>query len=393
MRIAFVYDALYPWVKGGGERRYHEVALRLRERHEVHFVSWQWWEGRSRLERDGMTFHGVGRPPSLYGGDGKRTVREAAGFAARVLPVLLRNRWDVIDCSATPYVPLYPVWLAARVTGTRLVVTWHEFWGEHWDEYLAGRQGVAALARRIEAAGLGLGDRVVAVSDFTARRMGLAGDPRLTVVGNGVSLAEIDAELPARVPAGVLYVGRLIDDKRVDLLLDAMRVVSSRLPDLRCSIVGDGPERPALERMAWDLGIAERVRFHSQVEGPAVYGLMKSASLLVLPSLREGFGMTVAEAQACGTVPIVVRSPASAAPDLVRDGVDGAVVNPDAASLASELLEVLLTPGRLAAMSAAARRVGAQRDWSLIADQLEAVYQGDVLVEPAEAPIGSLRWS
>jgi L-malate glycosyltransferase len=385
MRIAFVYDGLYPYVKGGAERRYHELGRQLRDRHDVHFVSWQWWGGPARIHADGVTLHGVGRPPSLYGRDGKRTVREAVAFSARLLPVLLRERFDVIDCAATPYIPLYTASLAAQLTRTRLVATWHEFWGEHWDEYLPRRPLVAAVAKRIEAASRRLGDRLVTVSGFTADRMGLSDDPRLSVVGNGVALREIDAEPAVRNAADLVYVGRLIDEKRVDLLLDAMHLLRDRFPALRCAIVGDGPERTPLRQRVTDLELAGRVEFHGQVEGSAIYGHIKGASVLVLPSIREGFGMTAAEAQACGTVPVVVRSVASGAPDLVRDGVDGVLVEATPSALANGIASVLVDAGRMRLLAENARQVGAARDWDVLAGRMEAIYRGEAATEPVFA--------
>ena len=248
MRIAFVYDAIYPWVSGGAERRNHELARRLAVRHDVHLIGWQWWDGPATIERDGVVLHGVGRPPQLYGSDGKRTVREALAFSARVLPILLRNRWDVVDCSATPYLPVYPTWLATRLTGTRLVVTWHEFWGEHWTDYLPDRPLVARLARALESAARRLGDRLVAVSAFTARTMAMADAPRLSVVPNGVDVGAIAATAPVEDGADLLYLGRLIDEKRVELVLEAIALAVADAPELRCDIVGDGPRRSALER-------------------------------------------------------------------------------------------------------------------------------------------------
>lgn len=375
LRIAFVYDALFPYVKGGGERRYHELARRLAVKHEVHVVSWTWWDGTPDESLDGLTLHGVGRPPAMYGTDGKRTVREAAAFSARILPVLLRGRWDVIDCSATPYLPLGSAWLAARLTSTRLVVTWHEFWGDHWLEYLPHRPVVARLARALESGSRRLGDEIVAVSDFTARAM----KPRaggMRVVPNGVTLADIDgAPLPDGA-AQIVFVGRLIDEKRADLLLDAAARLRDRLPDVRYSIVGSGPEWGTLIAMAQRLNIADRVTFHGQLDASAAYGHMKAARLLVLPSVREGFGMTVAEAQAAGTVPLVVRGPSTAAPDLVRDGVDGFVVEPTGESLSQGIAAAFSDPERLTRMAAAARRAGIERDWDRLSERMEAIYRG-----------------
>jgi L-malate glycosyltransferase len=394
MRVAFVYDALYPYVKGGAERRFHELGRRLSAKHDVHFVSWQWWDGPARIRADGVTLHGVGRPPRMYGEDGKRTVREAAAFSARLLPVLVRQRFDVIDCAATPYLPLYTAHLASRLARTRLIATWHEFWGEHWRAYLPDRPLVAAAAERIEAGSRRLGDRLVAVSGFTARRMGLSDDPRVSVVGNGVTLREIDAEPAMTGAADVVYVGRLIDEKRVDLLVDAMHLLRDRLPQVRCAIVGGGPEVMALRQRVADLKLTGRVDFQGQVSGSAVYGQIKGASVLVLPSIREGFGMTVAEAQACGTVPVVVRSGASGAADLVRDGVDGVLVDATAASLADGIASVLTDASRMRALAENARRAGVTRDWDLLATRMMAIYRGataaEIAVEPAGDPAGAL---
>ena len=160
-------------------------------------VSWTWWDGAPDESLNGLTLHGVGRPPALYGTDGKRTIHEAAAFSARALPTLLRGKWDVIDCSATPYLPLISTWLASRLTGTRLTATWHEFWGEHWREYLPERPAVARVAMSLESACRRLGDEIVAVSDFTAAALALP-EGRVQVVPNGVTLSEIDGAAAQR---------------------------------------------------------------------------------------------------------------------------------------------------------------------------------------------------
>jgi glycosyltransferase involved in cell wall biosynthesis len=374
LRIGLVYDALYPYVSGGAEKRYHELATRLAERHEVHCLTWRFWDGPDEMVQDGITLHGVGSPPSLYGADGKRTVREALAFSARLLPVLLRQRWDVIDCSATPYLPLYATWLGTRITRTPLVATWHEFWGEHWLDYLPHRPMVAHIARALESGSRRLGDVTVPVSEFTAHRMALPVSEEGQIVGNGVDLDAIRATRRAAKRIDVVFVGRLIDEKRVDLLLEAIHALAARLPDLRCSVIGDGPERAALEGRAVRLGIADRVTFTGRIEGSRVYAAMKAAAVLVLPSVREGFGITVAEAQACGAVPIVVRSPMSAAAALVRDGIDGLLCDPTTTSLADALARLLSDPAHLASMSREARRAARRYDWDLLADRMEQVY-------------------
>lgn len=375
MRIGIVYDALYPFVRGGAERRNHELAARLSASHEVHVVSWRYWDGPAVVVRDGITYHGVGRPPPLYGPDGKRRVSEVLGFSLRVLPVLLRQRFDVVDCSATPYVPLYSAWLASRLTRSRLLVTWHEFWGEHWLEYLPHRPMLARIARAVESGSRRLGDVLVAVSPFTAERMNGAGQYRVSIVGNGIDIGAIRRAEPAPETYDVTFVGRLIDEKRVDLLIDALaRLISQRRPSLRCAIVGEGPERAALEERTSRLDIADAVRFMGALPDAETYGLLKSSRLFAMPSAREGFGVAVIEAQACGAVPVVVRSPMSAAGYLLVDGVDGRLCDADAGALACAIDELLTDEPKRLAMAGEARLAAAQRDWAIVSQQMERAY-------------------
>ncbi|NOY25079.1 MAG: glycosyltransferase family 1 protein, partial [Oligoflexia bacterium] len=68
MRIALVYDAVYPWVRGGGEAHLDELARRLLARgHRVHRVGMKWWNGPPRIEREGLVLHGVAPAWKLYG--------------------------------------------------------------------------------------------------------------------------------------------------------------------------------------------------------------------------------------------------------------------------------------------------------------------------------------
>lgn len=396
LTIGFVYDALIPYQNGGAERRFHEIARRLSERHDVHYVTWQYWPGARVVERDGITLHGIGRPPELYGDDGKRTIREAATFAARVVPCLLRERFDVIDCSATPYLPMWGAWPAARVRRTPMVATWHEYWGNHWADYLPERPVVARIARTTEALCVPMGETVVAVSEFTARRLAKRAPhrPHPQVVENGISLAAIDA-IPAD-PDGpdIISVGRLIDEKRIDTLLRAVAILRETRPGVRCEIIGEGPERAALEMLAASLGISANVRFLGRVSEQTLFARMKAARVFALPSVREGFGIVVVEAQAAGAVPVVAKARYSAASRLVADNETGLVVTPEPAAFAAAFATLLADEPRRRAMALAARAAAERRDWDVIAEQMEAIYlraAGTRRVSRAPRTIAPLR--
>ena len=375
LRIAFVYDALFPYVSGGAERRFHELGTRLADRHDVHFFSWQYWgESGSSADpglRAGISYHAVGPARPFYGVDGKRTIREAMAFTARLLPRLGRSGFDVVDASATPYLPIYAAWLATRLTRTRLVATWHEYWGPHWSEYLPDRPLAARLARLGEGGARTLADVRVAVSAMTAQRLG----GQVEVVENGVDLTRIRDAKPDDVRSDVLHLGRLIDEKRVDLVLHAVKLLVAGRPNLRCTIVGDGPERMQLEALAGVLGIERNVSFLGHVPDDRVPGLLRASRTLVLPSEREGFGIAVLEAQAAGSVPVVARGPFTAAPELITDGQDGLLSNPAPAALAGALATLLDDEAGRRRMARAAVTSAGNRSWDDRALQMEALYQ------------------
>jgi glycosyltransferase involved in cell wall biosynthesis/O-antigen/teichoic acid export membrane protein len=396
LRIRYVYDALYPEMNGGAERRYHELATRLAATCDVDYVTWTFGGGDPVHRRDGVTYRGVGPAPEFYGPDGKRRVGEAVAFAWRLVPALLRDRVDVLDVSATPTIPLYGAWLAAKLTRTPLVVTWHEFWGEHWHTYLPGARVVATVARLLESVSRRLGDRLVAVSAFTGSRLG-AGPwaSRVTVVGNGVAVDEIAAVAPSAERIDLLYLGRLIDEKRVELLLEAVAILARTDAAIRCVVIGEGPERSRLEALSTTLAIRENVRFAGRMPAADVHAALRAASILVLPSAREGYGIVVVEAQAAGAIPIVTTGPATAAPTLVRDGIDGLVVDPTPEAIAAAAVSLLGNPVRRAAMHAAAAESARAASWDAVASEMLGVYRAlaakpaaTVAVTPMTQPLG-----
>lgn len=391
MRIAFVYDAMVPYCLGGAERRFHELATRLAIRHDVHYVTWRYWGDDPILIRDGITYHGVGAPRHFYGSDGRRTVREQVAFAARVPAALFRIHPEVVDISATPFLPVYTAWLGTRLTRTPLVATWHEYWGDHWQTYLHDRPMVARLAQLAEAAARPLADLRVAVSAFTAQR--LVGTSRdrghgrwrdaIDVVPNGVDLDELreaGAARPATRRFDVIFVGRLIAEKRVDLLVRAIALLAGRRPWIRCEIVGDGPERSSLLELIRQLDLAAYVTLTGRLDQAELPARLGSARILAMPSAREGYGITVVEGQAAGAIPVVARSPLSAAPDLVEDGVDGVIVDGTAEAFAAAIGGLLDHPGQVDRLAAAAQAAAARRSWDDRVTDLERVYAGLVLV-------------
>ena len=375
MKIALVYDALYPFTTGGAEKRYHELGRRLAARHEVHFVSWQHWQGPPRMENDGLSYHGVGRPVAFYGEDGKRRIREAISFAGHLLRAFPRERFDVIDCSTIPYFPAHACHLLSRSRRIPLVLTWHELWGDYWLAYLGWR---GHLGRGVELLTTALGDMRVAVSQFTADRVVRMGLKKhcIEVIPNGIEYNLIRGIPPQGEESDVIYTGRLIDHKNVSTLLAAVRLLVDELPDLRCLIVGDGPDREDLELYSSRLGLSGNVSFPGFIPDQRdLFALMKRSKVFVFPSTREGFGRSLVEAEACGLPPVVVKAPDSASATLIRHGSNGLLCENDACSLVNALGDLLRNSSRRQQMAEEALADAAQYDWSNTVDRIEGTYR------------------
>jgi phosphatidylinositol alpha-1,6-mannosyltransferase len=155
----------------------------------------------------------------------------------------------------------------------------------------------------------------------------------------------------------LLTVARLVSHKGIDTVLHVVAALREQHPDLRYMVVGRGDRQSQLEGLARDLGVADRVRFLTNVPDsdlPALYntaeiylGLSRPAGLMV-----EGFGISLSEASASG-IPVVAGS-GGGIPDAVRDGETGLLVDADGPEAAIGAVRLLLGDGELA------RRLGAE---------------------------------
>ena len=165
--------------------------------------------------------------------------------------------------------------------------------------------------------------------------------------------ARVAAATPRpRGPLHVLYVGRLTANKNVDVVLDAMAALARDGVAARCTVVGEGPERGALEAQGARLGIGEHVAFTGGLPFERVLEHYETADVLALVSSSEGWGKSLTEAMAFGLV--CVGSDTGVMPQLLADG-RGIVVPPrDVPALADALRKVASGREEFASMRARA---------------------------------------
>jgi glycosyltransferase involved in cell wall biosynthesis len=372
VRILIVYETVYPDFIGGVEHRNYALAVALGRRgHEVTLAGFC-----SGLAGDppALRILSLGDLGALYNREGKRSTRQALRFAARLARLDLGG-YDLVETPNVPYVHLFPLAARCALAGKPLLVTWYEHWGPYWKGYV-GRWKAPAY-RGVEWATAHLGDEVTATSRLTAERVAAARGRRdVEIVPCGIEVGRVRRAAAGFRGAGppLIYTGRLLEHKRLDLLLRALPRLAAGRPGPLLTVFGEGPDRPRLERLAGELGVAGRVLFRGHVEASEeVWRELGGARIAVQPSAREGFGLFPLEAMAAGLPVVYCESTESAVAELVRDGREGVQSPADPAALAAVLARLLDDDGERERLAAAGLARAAEFDWDEIARRMEEI--------------------
>lgn len=377
MKIAFIYDAVYPWIKGGAEKRVYEIAKRLSERgHEVHWYSVGWWVDDQPLymEKEGIIFHGVCQPVDLYK-DGTRTIKEALYFAWKLAPVIMKEDFDIIDCQEFPYFPCFVAKIHSIFKKSVLLITWYEVWDKYWYDYI-GKKGF--FGRIIEKTTTKLPKKIIPISNKIKDDLKIFKVPeeKNYVIPNGVDFNYIQSIKPRARNFDIIYVGRLISHKNVDVLLRAISKVKKTIPNIRCGIIGSGPDLEKLENLSKILKLEDNVNFFGFVEKDEdVYSHMKSSKIFVLPSTREGFPNTILEANSCGLPAIIVNHEKNAGVGVIKDNENGFIVNLSAEDISNKILYLLENEIELTKLNKKSISFAKNYDWELIVSKIEKLYE------------------
>jgi len=236
----------------------------------------------------------------------------------------------------------------------------------------------ALLRGRLQARGA----LFLAVSDALRRRAVARGFPEERIVTHHVGVDLRRFRAGGGDGATILHVGRLVEKKGADILLRAFVALRTAHPAARLEIIGEGPLRLRLERLAGELGLGESLAFLGALGPEQVAERMRNAAVLAAPSFTardgdsEGLPTVIVEAAASG-LPVVASDHGGNA-EAVEDGRTGFLVpERDADALAARIALLLGAPEMRAAMGGAARRLVEQRfDLDRQTERLEALYDG-----------------
>jgi phosphatidylinositol alpha-1,6-mannosyltransferase len=221
-----------------------------------------------------------------------------------------------------------------------------------------------------------LSELALDVPSDRVRVVPLGADPAF--FGPGLDTREVRERYGLDDGRWLLSVARLTRHKGIDTALQALARLSPRHPDLRYAVVGDGEERQALEDEARGLGVVSRVRFLTEVPDRDLPALYNCAEIYLgvsrlMEQRVEGFGISLAEASACGIPVIAGRS--GGIPAAVRDGETGLLVDAEGVDPVAEAIGRLLDDAGLRArLGAAGRRsVESHYNWDRVTTDLRRI--------------------
>ena len=270
----------------------------------------------------------------------------------RLRPRLEQFRPDLIIDYVSPSPSLvYPL---ARQMGIPIWAEIMEFrtWPE-WREAVGPGQ---ALLGHLAQNGLFRAfayDHIITISQHSANQLLRGGFPpaQVSVVPCGIHPEEFTLPIPPpRQKNQIIILGRLVKQKGHTYLLDALATVRRAVPDVQLLIVGEGVLRPRLEKQVRALGLEGCVQFCGRVPHAEKVRLLWQSSLFVMPSLQEGFGLTLLEAMACGLPVVAFDLPVFH--ELMAERCGRFVPRLDSQALAQAMIELLKDEGERGRMSA-----------------------------------------
>jgi glycosyltransferase involved in cell wall biosynthesis len=355
---------------GGAEIHLFEIFSRLAGNgHRVRLVCSGWKGAPSRANLDGVSVERVGGRNS-FALLGRRAVRRA----------IKAERPDIV----VEDVNKLPLFLPLATTLPFCVIVPHLFGTTAFDEaswpiasvVWAAERPLPRLYRR---AGFH------AISESTRDDLVTRGVPRdrIRVIHPGVDTRHFTPPPAGRrsaVPT-FLYVGRLKRYKGVALAVRALALARQRRPDIRLDIAGTGDYRGELEQLVASMGLQRAVTFHGFVSEERKIDLMRAAWANIFPSPKEGWGITVMEAAACGTPSLASESPGLR--DSVRHGVTGYLVpHGDVEALAARMVELADSPLLVSRLGEKARRLAEGLPWEQTAAATER-HLSDIIEDSA----------
>lgn len=336
---------------GGVQSRTYFVAKHLEKHHHIEIL--QLSEGRIEASAGSI-------PRRLQFGVGTVLARPS-------------RKPDLIEASnVTTYLPAFLLAKRLRVP----VIAWvPDVLGDDWLRYFPPL--VALSGKILETIAFRLPwNHLIAMSKSTKEKLSHQGvdSQKITVVYGGVEYHKLRGLAVTKFPTPTICsIARLLPYKRLEDLIEATRIVKGEIPQIRCLIIGEGPEERSLKVHISSLKLDSSVKLRGNLPHQNAMEILKRSHIFCLPSVVEGFGLVTVEAMAAG-VPYVNARIAPTV-EVTGNGKGGLLFEPNNPDDLAEKILTLLADGELyRSKQKEGQKLAKRYDWAIIARQTEEVY-------------------
>jgi len=359
VRVAILTELFYPHI-AGCERRYFEIGKRLVKRgHEVHIFTMR---HEKELPKDdmveGILVHRYAHSKNYITLNHFRSVEGVLKYSLSTIFRLMSEKdFDIYYFNQWP--------IAHSIFAGPFLSPAVQEWCEVWLNKIVTLERIVSKVI----------SHNVAVSDFTKRRLTnfLRVPPeRIMIIPNGVDYSKFSAGSYEKRWGRIVYLGRLVPHKHLDLLIEAFRQVTQNISEAELHIIGSGPLLPSIRKQAFKL---DNCFIHGLLPEEKMLDILRSSWLFVLPSEREGSGIAALEAMAAGAPVITVDYPDNATKELITKQGTGMVAQPEKGSVASKITKIYSDEGLWQKMSGSARSLAMAYDWDKVVGSFESYLQ------------------
>ena len=358
-------------IRGGVEARCFYVARELAKKHEVTVISALEPDTPGEQTFDGIRIIRCGRPRE-YQQTG--VVKERLSFMKEAYRLGIRLDADLIE--GTNFVSYPSAYYIARKKHLPRVALYNDVWVGKWISNIGLIQGV--MGEILERFMLSRDwSCLIAISSFTLKNLlnyGLEKD-RLRLIHMGVDTRKCySISAPKGKRPTICCVARLVEYKKVDVLIRAISSIKNHMKNIECNIIGIGPELEKLEDMVQQLDLEGNVNFLGFIRRhDDVLKIVKKSRIFCLPSIVEGFGIVVIEAMACSTPYVCSNIPPLK--EITDDGTGGLLFErQDPDDLARKILLLLGDDNLYRKCIHEGLKLAQRYDWSNIARETEGLY-------------------
>lgn len=366
MKVALCTEILYPLY--GVERRVYEFGRRLHK----YGIDVDIYTSTSRKQFRNLpvvqvSHQTITTPP-------KRNYAFCVDYIFNLFRQLMKQDYDLVH--AEGHLSLIPCSLAAALRKKPSVATIHDLYLAEWRKMFKSAASFVGVPFEVLSCKMPF-DRILTVnSSLKGKMKGILhiNEKRVQILHSGIDTKYIKSVRGEKKDHSIVYIGRLAPQKNVDMLLKAYALLPKELRSRhQLKIIGEGIERRKLELIANDLGID--ANFTGKIEKHEdVLKELKAASLFVLPSRRESFGITILEAM-CSGVPVLSTNTEGPS-DHIANGKTGFLIGiNDSKDLANKMCLVLSNRNLQNTLSKNGFDYAQQHDWDNITKNVAAVYK------------------